>query len=180
MNFLIVVHSSVLEKGHRMWTTEKSRKDSLTDLPAFLAFFMKKARDWRDLRFFWTNYHYFTGTNLLCGLFWSAILDLSFYISFDYVSLTLEKITILSSDISLDTHGIDVMVQPRVAVVLEVLMSLSLVMHESRWGPPRQAHQGRPVIRIGIVGIGRGGGGVVEFENVRDGVRHRWPLHGFT
>jgi len=40
--------------------------------------------------------------------------------------------TILSSDISLDTHGIDVMVQPRVAVVLEVLMSLSLVMHESR------------------------------------------------
>ena len=44
-------------------------------------------------------------------------------------------ITILSSDISLDTHGIDVMVQPRVAVVLEVLisvMSLSLVMYESR------------------------------------------------
>ena len=39
------------------------------------------------------------------------------------------------SDISLDTHGIDVMVQPRVAVVLEVLisvMSLSLVMYESR------------------------------------------------
>ena len=49
------------------------------------------------------------------------------------------KITILSSDISLDTHGIDVMIQPRVAVVLEVLismMSLSLV-HQSRIDTPR-------------------------------------------
>jgi len=47
--------------------------------------------------------------------------------------------TILSSDISLDTHGIDVMIQPRVAVVLEVLismMSLSLV-HQSRIDTPR-------------------------------------------
>ena len=186
MNFLIV--HSILERrraGDTECGPEKSRKDSLTDLPAFLAFFMKKARDWRDLRSFWTNYHYFTGTNLLCGFFFGLLFSiylftLQFFKCTTQFTLTLEKITILSSDISLDTHGIDVMVQPRVAVVLEVLMSLSLVMHESRWGPPRQAHQGRPVIRIGIVGIGRGGGGVVEFENVRDGVRHRWPLHGFT
>ena len=70
MNFLIV--HSILERrraGDTECGPEKSRKDSLTDLPAFLAFFMKKARDWRDLRFLWTNYHYFTGTNLLCGLF---------------------------------------------------------------------------------------------------------------
>ena len=66
-------------------------------------------------------------------LFLSAILDLSaVFKCATWFTLTLEKITILSSDISLDTHGIDVMVQPRVAVVLEVLMSLSLVMHESR------------------------------------------------
>ena len=53
MNFLIV--HSILERrraGDTECGPEKSRKDSLTDLPAFLAFFMKKARDWRDLRFF--------------------------------------------------------------------------------------------------------------------------------
>jgi len=94
--------------------------------------------------------------------------------------------TILSSDISLDTHGIDVMVQPRVAVVLEVLisvMSLSLVMYESRWSTPRKPHmpQGCPVISAaGIARICRGRGGVVEVENVWDGVRNRWLLHWFT
>lgn len=48
--------------------------------------------------------------------------------------------TILSSDISLDTHGIDVMIQPRVAVVLEVLismMSLSLVDQSRITDTPR-------------------------------------------
>jgi len=69
--------------------------------------------------------------------------------------------TILS-DISLDTHSVDVM--PRVAIVLEVLivaMMLSLSLLTS--------------LTCRLHGLR-----VIELEDVRDGVRHCGPFHRFT
>jgi hypothetical protein len=77
--------------------------------------------------------------------------------------------TILS-DISLDTHGVDVVVMPRIAVVLEVLimaMMLSLSLMDVSGRAYRPASDPKAVSPIGRERTPRGHGlRVIELKNI--------------
>jgi hypothetical protein len=77
--------------------------------------------------------------------------------------------TILS-DISLDTHGVDVVVMPRIAVVLEVLiraMMLSLSLMDVSGRAYRPASDPKAVSPIGRKRTPRGHGlRVIELKNI--------------
>ena len=75
------------------------------------------------------------------------------------------------SDISLDTHGVDVVVMPRIAVVLEVLimaMMLSLSLMDVSGRAYRPASDPEAVSPIGREAVAPRGHGlrVIELKNI--------------